>query len=66
LKFQELKKRLLERLTSEGGALITDPQLRFHLVKVDKLPEAARNLIISTIKSVIISLEARIRGDEHG
>jgi len=44
----------------------TDPQLRFHLAQVDKLPKAARNLIISIVKSVIVFLEARIGKDGDG
>lgn len=36
----------------------TDPQLRFHFGRADKLPKAARNLIISVIEAVISYLEA--------
>ena len=35
----------------------SDPQLRFHFARVDKLPRAARNLIIGIIEAVIIFLE---------
>jgi len=31
-----------------------DPELRFHLAQVDKLPKPARRLIISHIKSAVI------------
>lgn len=55
---------LLEDMDYEDRAF-TDPQLRFHLAQVDKLPKAARNLIISIVKSVIVFLEARIGKDGH-
>lgn len=55
---------LLEDMDYEDKTF-TDPHLRFHLAQVDKLPEAARNLIISIIKSVIVFLEARIDEDGH-
>ena len=55
---------LLEDMDYEDRAL-SDPQLRFHLAQVDKLPEAARTLIISIIKSVIVFLDARIGKDGH-
>ena len=56
---------LLEDMDYDEGRALTDPQLRFHLAQVDKLPEAARNLIISIVKSVIVFLEARIGKDGH-
>jgi lambda repressor-like predicted transcriptional regulator len=34
-----------------------DPRLRFHFARVDKLPRAARNLIINLIESIITFLE---------
>ena len=34
-----------------------DPQLRFHFARVDKLPLAARNLVIGIIESAIVYLE---------
>lgn len=34
-----------------------DPQLRFYFARVDKLPRAARNLIIALIEAVIIYLK---------
>ena len=55
---------LLEDMDYEDRAF-TDPQLRFHLAQVDKLPEAARRLIINIIESVIVFLEARIGEDGH-
>jgi hypothetical protein len=33
-----------------------DPRLRFHFARADKLPEAARDLIISMIEAVIAFL----------
>ena len=35
----------------------TDPQLRFHFARVDKLPMKARKLVISLIEAVIVFLE---------
>jgi len=35
----------------------TDPELRFYLAQVDKLPQPARKLIISLIKSAVILFE---------
>ena len=55
---------LLEDMDYEDRAF-TDPQLRFHLAQVDKLPEAARRLIINIIESVIVFLEARTGEDGH-
>lgn len=59
---------LLEDMDYDEGRAFTDPQLRFHLAQVDKLPEAARRLIINIIKSVIVFsarkfLDARIEDD---
>ncbi|MBA7477681.1 hypothetical protein ES707_13095 [subsurface metagenome] len=34
-----------------------DPQLRFHFTQVDKLPKAARTLIINIIEAVLIFFE---------
>ena len=48
---------LLEDMDYDLGTTFGDPQLRFHFARVDKLPKAARNLIISVIESVIIYLE---------
>lgn len=56
---------LLEDMDYDEGKALSDPQLRFHLAQVDKLPEAARTLIISIIKSVIVFLEAKIGKDGH-
>jgi hypothetical protein len=36
----------------------TDPQLRFHFARADKLPKAARNLIIGLIEAVIVFFES--------
>ena len=45
---------LLEDMDYEDKTTFSDPRLRFHLARVDKLPMAARNLVISVIESVII------------
>ena len=34
-----------------------DPRLRFHFAQADKLPESARNLIISIVVAIIAYLE---------
>ncbi len=54
---------LLEDMDYEDRAL-SDPQLRFHLAQVDKLPEAARNLIITIIKPMITFVD-RMGKDSH-
>ncbi len=48
---------LLEDMDYDAEATFGDPQLRFHFARVDKLPKAARNLIISIIEAVIVYLE---------
>ncbi|GAJ19800.1 unnamed protein product, partial [marine sediment metagenome] len=40
---------LLEDMDYEPETIFGDPRLRFHFAQVDKLPEAARGLIISII-----------------
>ena len=49
---------LLEDMDYDAQTTFGDPQLRFHFARVDKLPIAARNLIISLIEAVIIFLES--------
>ena len=56
---------LLEDMDYDEQTTLSDPQLRFHLAQVDKLPEAARRLIINIIESVIVFLEPRIGKDGH-
>jgi len=56
---------LLEDMDYDEQTTLSDPQLRFHLAQVDKLPEAARRLIINIIESVIVFLEAGIRKGGH-
>lgn len=34
-----------------------DPRLRFHFAQADKLPEPARNLIISIVAAIIAYIE---------
>ena len=48
---------LLEDMDYDAETTFGDPQLRFHFSRVDKLPKAARNLIIGLIEAVIIFLE---------
>ena len=56
---------LLEDMDYDDKTTLTDPQLRFHLAQVDKLPGAARRLIINIIESVITFLGDRIGKDGH-
>jgi len=46
---------LLEDMDYDDKTTFDDPQLRFHFAQADKLPRAARNLIISLIEAVIVS-----------
>jgi len=48
---------LLEDMDYATETTFGDPQLRFHFARVDKLPRAARGLIISLIETVIVFLE---------
>lgn len=48
---------LLEDMDYDDKTTLGDPQLRFHFARVDKLPKAARNLIIGIIEAVIVYLE---------
>jgi len=48
---------LLEDMDYDAKTAFGDPQLRFHFARVDKLPIAARGLIISLIEAVIIFLD---------
>ena len=48
---------LLEDMDYDTETTFGDPQLRFHFARVDKLPRAARGLVISLIEAVIIFLE---------
>jgi len=48
---------LLEDMDYATEITFGDPQLRFHFARVDKLPRAARGLVINLIEAVIIFLE---------
>ncbi len=48
---------LLEDMDYDSETTFSDPQLRFHFARVDKLPKAARSLIIGLIEAVIIFLD---------
>ena len=48
---------LLEDMDYDDETNFSDPQLRFHFARVDKLPRAGRKLLISLIEAVIIYLE---------
>ena len=45
---------LLEDMDYDGKTTFSDPRLRVHFARADKLPEATRNLVISLIEAVII------------
>ena len=47
---------LLEDMDYDDKTTFGDPRLRFHFARADKLPEAARNLIISMVEAVIAFL----------
>ncbi len=47
---------LLEDMDYAPGTMFGDPRLRFHFAQVDKLPEPARNLIISIIAAIVAYL----------
>ena len=48
---------LLEDMDYDAGTTFGDPQLRFHFARVDRLPRAARTLVIGIIEAIIIYLE---------
>jgi len=45
---------LLEDMDYDGKTTFSDPRLRFHFARADKLPQAARKLLIGLIEAVII------------
>jgi len=49
---------LLEDMDYGTTTAISDPQLRFHFSRVDKMPKAAKTLVINVIEALIMSLEA--------
>jgi len=57
---------LLEDMDYDAKTTFGDPQLRFHFAQVDKLPEAARSLIISIIQSIITYLDSGGRVHHEG
>ncbi len=44
---------LLEDVDYDATTTFGDPQLRFHFTQVDRMPKAARSLVISLIEAVI-------------
>ena len=48
---------LLEDMDYDAETKFGDPRLRFHFAQADKLPEPARNLIISIVAAVKTYLE---------
>lgn len=47
----------LEDMDYETEVEFSDPRMRFHMARVDKLPQPARNLIIGIIAALIAHLE---------
>ena len=47
---------LLEDMDYGSETNFNDPRLKFHFARVDKLPEPARNLIISIVAAIIAYL----------
>lgn len=48
---------LLEDMDYSEENEFSDPRLKFHFARVDKLPESARTLVIGLIQSVIVFLK---------
>ena len=48
---------LLGDMDYDAKTTFSDPQLRFHFARVDKMPRKARRLIISIIEAIVIFLE---------
>lgn len=48
---------LLQDMDYDAKTTFGDPRLRFYFARADKLPEAARNLIVGIIKAAITYLE---------
>jgi len=63
--YLEVKREYLWQLaglvedTDHSTTKFSDPQLRFHFDRVDKLPKIARNQIISVVDKLILFLEER-------
>jgi len=49
---------LLEDMDYDAKTTFGDPQLKFHFAQADKLPETARNLIISIVAAMITYLQS--------
>jgi hypothetical protein len=49
--------KLLEDMDYDDKTTFGDPRLRFHFSRADKLPEAARNLVISMVEVIITFFE---------
>jgi len=49
---------LLDDMEYDDETTFRDPQLKLHLARADRLPRAARMLIISLVEAVIIFFES--------
>ena len=48
---------ILEDMDHNSETTLSDPRLRYHFARVDKLPKLARNAIISVIQAIIVYFE---------
>ncbi|GAH95913.1 unnamed protein product, partial [marine sediment metagenome] len=55
---------LLQDMDYDAETTFGDPRLRFQFARVDKLPEAARNLIISIVEVVLTFLKSMAKGSD--
>ncbi len=55
---------LLEDMDYSPASSISDPQLRFHFSRVDKMPKSAKTLVINVIESMILFLESSGKNTE--
>jgi len=51
---------LLDDMDYDAETKFGDPRLRFHFAQADKLPEPARNLVISIIVAIVTYLETGV------
>lgn len=49
---------LLKDMDYEAETKFSDARLKFHFARVDKLPKAARNLVIGIIEAVIVFFDS--------
>ena len=57
---------LLEDMDYNTETTFSDPQVRFHFAQVDKLPKEKRNVILSVIEALVVSLKSEDIGKPDG